>query len=120
MPIRSHDTPRPVRNLHELAHVGDVGESDKTPLILFVALRLSAVRVYLRSARRWECASQSRATGVGARRHGSARRRIWIIDVVYAKAAPDHICIQLVARNRSEAAATLDVLPTLWFRNTWR
>ncbi len=44
----------------------------------------------------------------------------WIVDVVYAKAAPDDICVRLVARNRSGAPASLDVLPTLWFRNTWR
>jgi hypothetical protein len=31
---RSHDTPRAVQKLHELEHVADVGESDKTPLIL--------------------------------------------------------------------------------------
>ncbi|HEY3183938.1 MAG TPA: hypothetical protein VGJ77_13945, partial [Gaiellaceae bacterium] len=45
---------------------------------------------------------------------------VWIVDVVYAKAAPDDICVELVARNRSSAPATLHVLPTLWFRNTWR
>jgi hypothetical protein len=51
---------------------------------------------------------------------GALDAGIWIIDVVYAKAAPDDICIELVARNRSATAARLDVLPTLWFRNTWR
>jgi hypothetical protein len=45
---------------------------------------------------------------------------VWIVDVEYAQAGPDDICIRLAARNRSAAAATLDVLPTLWFRNTWR
>ena len=45
---------------------------------------------------------------------------VWIVDVEYAKAAPDDICIRLVARNRSKATAMLHVLPTLWFRNTWR
>jgi hypothetical protein len=44
---------------------------------------------------------------------------VWIVDVEYAKAAPDDICVRLVAHNRSAAAATLDVLPTIWFRNTW-
>ena len=34
MHIPSHDTPRAVRKLHELEHVAEVGESDKTPLIL--------------------------------------------------------------------------------------
>jgi hypothetical protein len=45
---------------------------------------------------------------------------VWIVDVRYAKASPDDICIELTARNRSGTPATLDVLPTLWFRNTWR
>ncbi len=43
----------------------------------------------------------------------------WVIDVEYAKAAPDDVCVRLVAHNRSAVAAALDVLPTLWFRNTW-
>jgi len=30
----SHETPRAVRELRELEHEADVGESDKTPLIL--------------------------------------------------------------------------------------
>jgi hypothetical protein len=47
-------------------------------------------------------------------------RGCWVIDVVYAKAAPDDVCIRLVVRNQSAAPATIDVLPTLWFRNTWR
>jgi hypothetical protein len=34
MPKRPHDTPHPVPKLHELEHEADVGESDKTPLIL--------------------------------------------------------------------------------------
>jgi len=44
----------------------------------------------------------------------------WIVDVAYAKAAPDDLCVRVTIRNRSPAAASLDVLPTLWFRNTWR
>ncbi|MDB5987463.1 MAG: hypothetical protein JWR16_2516 [Nevskia sp.] len=39
--------------------------------------------------------------------------------VEYAKAAPDDILIRLTVSNRSAAAATLHLLPTLWFRNTW-
>jgi hypothetical protein len=44
----------------------------------------------------------------------------WLIEVRYAKAAPADICVELSARNRSGAPAELHVLPTLWFRNTWR
>jgi hypothetical protein len=42
-------------------------------------------------------------------------------DVVaeYAKASPDDILIAITVANRGPAAAPIDVLPTLWFRNTW-
>ncbi len=42
-------------------------------------------------------------------------------DVVaeYAKAAPEDILIRLTVANRGPDAAPLDLLPTLWFRNTW-
>ncbi len=45
--------------------------------------------------------------------------RYWQITVDYAKAAPDDICIRVTARNAGPDEATLHVLPTLWFRNTW-
>jgi hypothetical protein len=37
----------------------------------------------------------------------------------YAKAEPEDILIRVTITNHSPAAATLHVLPTLWFRNTW-
>jgi hypothetical protein len=37
----------------------------------------------------------------------------------YAKAAPDDILIRVTITNHSPAPATLHLLPTLWFRNTW-
>ena len=42
-------------------------------------------------------------------------------DVVaeYAKAAPEDVLIRLSVTNRGPEAASLHVLPTLWFRNTW-
>src|SRR3954451_7247906 len=43
----------------------------------------------------------------------------WQVEIDYAKAAPDDICIALRARNAGTEQATLHVLPTLWFRNTW-
>jgi hypothetical protein len=43
----------------------------------------------------------------------------WDITADYAKAAPDDICIRLSVRNAGADEATIDVLPTLWFRNTW-
>ena len=43
------------------------------------------------------------------------------VDVVaeYAKDGPDEIHLLLTLHNRSDRAATLHVLPTAWFRNTW-
>jgi len=42
-------------------------------------------------------------------------------DVVaeYAKADPDDISIRITVTNRGPETATLHLLPTLWFRNTW-
>ena len=42
-------------------------------------------------------------------------------DVVaeYAKASPSDILIKISVSNRGPEAATLHLLPTLWFRNTW-
>ena len=45
--------------------------------------------------------------------------RYFDVFVEYAKAAPDDIAIQITAHNRGPDAATLHILPTLWFRNTW-
>ncbi len=39
--------------------------------------------------------------------------------VEYAKAAPDDILIQISVSNRGPQSAALDLLPTLWFRDTW-
>jgi hypothetical protein len=45
--------------------------------------------------------------------------RYWAVTVDYAKAAPTDLCITIQVENRGPEAATLHVLPTLWFRNTW-
>ena len=45
--------------------------------------------------------------------------RYWDIQAEYAKASPDDILIRLTASNRGPETATLRLLPTLWFRNTW-
>src|SRR5262249_11000496 len=36
-----------------------------------------------------------------------------------AKASPDDLLIRITVSNRGPEAAPLDLLPTLWFRNTW-
>jgi hypothetical protein len=45
--------------------------------------------------------------------------RYWIVEVHYAKADPTDLLMRIVVRNPGPEAATLHVLPTLWFRNTW-
>ncbi len=45
--------------------------------------------------------------------------RYFDVFVEYAKAAPDDILMQITVANRGPEAASLHVLPHLWFRNTW-
>ncbi len=45
--------------------------------------------------------------------------RYFDVEVLYAKAAPEDILIEITATNRGDQPATLHLLPTLWFRNTW-
>jgi hypothetical protein len=45
--------------------------------------------------------------------------RYWSVDVTYAKAGPTEVLVQILVENQGPDEATLDVLPTLWFRNTW-
>ncbi|HEX3728506.1 MAG TPA: hypothetical protein VHV47_01790 [Opitutaceae bacterium] len=45
--------------------------------------------------------------------------RYFDIGIEYAKAGPNDFCIQVTVANRGTEAATLHLLPTLWFRNTW-
>jgi Mannosylglycerate hydrolase MGH1-like glycoside hydrolase domain len=43
----------------------------------------------------------------------------WNIVLEFAKAAPDDIAVRAHITNESPRPAVIDVLPTLWFRNTW-
>jgi len=45
--------------------------------------------------------------------------RYWEITADYAKSIQDDILIKITVRNAGPARAEIDVLPTLWFRNTW-
>jgi hypothetical protein len=45
--------------------------------------------------------------------------RYFDVFVEYAKAEPEDILIQITACNRGPDAAQIDLLPTVWFRNTW-
>ncbi|HWH71886.1 MAG TPA: hypothetical protein VNT26_21165, partial [Candidatus Sulfotelmatobacter sp.] len=47
------------------------------------------------------------------------QNRYFDVFVEYAKEAPENILIQISLANRGLEAATLHLLPTLWFRNTW-
>jgi hypothetical protein len=45
--------------------------------------------------------------------------RYYDVLVEYAKASPEDLLVQITVTNRGPEAATLHVLPTLWFRNVW-
>ncbi len=45
--------------------------------------------------------------------------RYFDVFVEYAKASPQDMLIQITVHNRGPEAATLQLLPTLWFRNDW-
>jgi len=47
------------------------------------------------------------------------RNRYFDVFVEYAKNTPNDILIQISIWNRGPEPAWLEVLPTLWFRNTW-
>jgi hypothetical protein len=46
--------------------------------------------------------------------------RYWAVDVAYAKASPTEVLAKITIKNHAADEASLSVLPTLWFRNTWR
>jgi len=45
--------------------------------------------------------------------------RYFDVFVEYAKASPTDLLVRITACNRGPDRAELDLLPTLWFRNTW-
>jgi hypothetical protein len=45
--------------------------------------------------------------------------RYWSVDVTYAKASTTEVLMRIELENHGPDEATLHVLPTLWFRNTW-
>ena len=48
-----------------------------------------------------------------------AEDRYFDVFVEYAKSDPEDVLIRITVNNRGPEAATLHLLPTLWFRNTW-
>jgi hypothetical protein len=45
--------------------------------------------------------------------------RYFDVTAEYAKGSPDDVLVRITVANRGPEAATLQLLPTLWFRNTW-
>jgi hypothetical protein len=45
--------------------------------------------------------------------------RFWVVEVVYAKADPEDLLMLVRVTNQGPEQATIHILPTLWFRNTW-
>jgi hypothetical protein len=45
--------------------------------------------------------------------------RYWVVEVVYAKAGPETVLMEVRVTNVGPDAEELHLLPTLWFRNTW-
>ena len=45
--------------------------------------------------------------------------RYWIVEVHYAKADPHDLLMSIQVTNAGPDAATVHVLPSAWFRNTW-
>jgi hypothetical protein len=48
-----------------------------------------------------------------------AESKYFDVEVEYAKAGVRDILINIIVNNRGPAAASMILLPTLWFRNTW-
>ena len=46
--------------------------------------------------------------------------RYWVVEVAYAKASPTEVLAKITVTNQADQPATLSVLPTMWFRNSWR
>ncbi|MBX3186844.1 MAG: glucosidase [Labilithrix sp.] len=45
--------------------------------------------------------------------------RYFDVEIEYAKASPDDVLVRVTVSNRGPEAATLELLPTFWYRNTW-
>ena len=45
--------------------------------------------------------------------------RYWVIEATYAKRSPTDLIMSITVRNVGPETATLHLIPTLWFRNTW-
>ena len=48
-----------------------------------------------------------------------SENRYFDVFVEYAKSSPEDILVEITIANRGPEPATIHVLPTVWFRNTW-
>jgi hypothetical protein len=48
-----------------------------------------------------------------------AENRYFDVTVEYAKASPEDLMVRISVTNHGPETASLDLLPTVWFRNTW-
>ncbi len=91
------------------------------PLVHEVALQVSAGGVSLRRDRRRptraaRATSSSTSSSTPACSTATATSTSF---VEYAKSTPEECLIRITVANRGPEAATIHLLPTLWFRNTW-
>ena len=84
------------------------------------ALQISAGGISLRAADRGKSPPRAGATEFELIDTGVFEEdRYFDVFAEYAKAAENDILIRLTIANRGPEKATLHLLPTLWFRNTW-
>ena len=111
---------------HEGNHGEDVKENyyylDSTPthtymkaLYKYPQSEYPYARLVEESARRGGAEPELELADTGVFDEG----RYFDVVVEYAKDGPDDILIRITAANRGPQDATLHLLPTLWFRNTW-
>jgi hypothetical protein len=111
---------------HEGNHGEDVKECyfylDATPthsylkmLYKYPQVEFPYARLVVENARRTKADPEFELLDAGA----FDGDRYFDIFVEYAKATAEEILIRITALNRGPESAALDLLPTIWFRNTW-
>ena len=84
------------------------------------ALQIPSGGISVYAAYRGKPPSRTWRDRVRADRHGVFDEdRYFDVFAEYAKASPNDILIRITVDNRGPDKATLHLLPTLWFRNTW-
>ena len=86
-----------------------------------VAVQVPARRVPVRRPRRRRTgrARGTRWSTSCSTPASSTTSRYFDVEVEHVKVEPEDLLCRITVHNRSAETATLHVLPTLWFRNTW-